>query len=343
MTLDQLAYFLEAARRESVGRAARAVGVSPSAVSTSVRALEEELGCSLFAREKQRVYLTAEGRALMPRAAAILASVAGLRAELAGPERAYEGRYGIACVRVLAAEVVGIPWAELQAAHPRLSVELHTLRSVEIVAKAAAGEIDLGVCLDPAPHPEVVARPLCTTRYTIAVRRGHPLLRVARSALPRALEAYPACMPRSFAGAGAYEAHPGLARLGVRPRVDFAYDAYDVVFPRLRRSDAWALYPPALSEQERRDIAFVSLPDGEIPLVVVAVWPRRRPLNAALSELALAIEKRLARTAREARVDRPAAARPHSDRSPKDPGARDTSRTSPSARDGGTSRRRRSP
>src|SRR5690349_3053642 len=107
MRLDQLAYFIAAARLESVGKAARAVGVSPSAISTSVRALERELGCALFARQKQRIYLTPQGRALMPRASSILASVERLGADLAGADLAYERSYTIACARVLAAGAVG--------------------------------------------------------------------------------------------------------------------------------------------------------------------------------------------------------------------------------------------
>src|SRR5262245_12031098 len=143
MKLDQLSYFVEAARRESIGNAARAIGVSPSAISTSVRALEDELGCRLFARRQQRIYLTAQGRALLPRATAILGSVERLERDLASPELAYEGGYVIACARWLAAKAVGPEWAKLQAARPRLSAEILTLRSSEIVALAAAARIDL--------------------------------------------------------------------------------------------------------------------------------------------------------------------------------------------------------
>src|SRR5262249_46262280 len=156
----------------------------------------------------------------MQRAASVLASVERLRADLADPDLAYEGRYSIACVRVTA-KTVATAWAELHAAYPRLRVEMQTLRSVEIVAKAAAAEIDLGVCLDPAPHPEVETRKLREGCYAVAVRRRHPLRRVARSAIVRTIGTYPACMPRSFAGTGGYEAHAGLERLGIRPRVDF--------------------------------------------------------------------------------------------------------------------------
>ena len=48
MKLDQLTYFLEAARHEHIGKAAKAVAISPSAISHSISALEKELGRPLF-------------------------------------------------------------------------------------------------------------------------------------------------------------------------------------------------------------------------------------------------------------------------------------------------------
>src|SRR5262249_43175961 len=109
----------------------------------------------------------------------------------------------------------------------------------------------------------------------------------------RSLSSFPACMPRAFAGLGGYEAHSALEKLGVRPRVDFVYDSYDAVFHRVRRSDAWALFPAFLSTQPKKGIAFLSLPKGELPLDVVAVWPRRRPLNRALTDYVDALVRRL--------------------------------------------------
>jgi DNA-binding transcriptional LysR family regulator len=306
MKLDQLSYFVEAARFESIGKAARRAKVSPSAISTSVRALERELGCALFVRRNQRIYLTVAGRALVARASAVLAAVDRLPSELANPELAYEGRYTVACARILASEIVADEWALFQAAHPRLAVEIQTLRSVEIVAKAATAEIDLGVCLDPAPHPEVESRRIGTSRYLVAVRRGHPLESVPRSALPGALSEFSACMPRSFTAAGSYDAPAGLERLDVRPRVDFAYDSYDVVFPRLRRSDAWALFP-AFGSTRPKEITLLPLPRGGIPLAVAAVWPRRREMNEALRAFVDALAKRLgSRAARRSALHVPA-------------------------------------
>src|SRR6266542_2355143 len=63
--LPQLQTFLVAARRKSFSAAARELGVSPAAVSQSVRQLEEQLRIVLFTRTTRVVALTDAGRRLL--------------------------------------------------------------------------------------------------------------------------------------------------------------------------------------------------------------------------------------------------------------------------------------
>jgi LysR family glycine cleavage system transcriptional activator len=62
-SLNALQAFEAAARHQSFTRAAAELGVTQTAVSHQVRALEIELGVALFRRSPQRVSLTPEGRA----------------------------------------------------------------------------------------------------------------------------------------------------------------------------------------------------------------------------------------------------------------------------------------
>jgi LysR family transcriptional regulator, glycine cleavage system transcriptional activator len=62
-SMSLLAAFEAAARTESVSTAAEELNLTQSAVSRQIKALEDQLGASLFAREKQRMRLTSAGRA----------------------------------------------------------------------------------------------------------------------------------------------------------------------------------------------------------------------------------------------------------------------------------------
>lgn len=62
--LNKLSLFLDVARAGGVSKAAALVNLTPSAVSQSVRALEESLNTKLFDRVGKSLILTADGKAL---------------------------------------------------------------------------------------------------------------------------------------------------------------------------------------------------------------------------------------------------------------------------------------
>ena len=62
--LDLYRIFCEVAEEESISDAAKSLYISQSAVSQSIRQLEEQLQVRLFSRQPRGVTLTAEGRML---------------------------------------------------------------------------------------------------------------------------------------------------------------------------------------------------------------------------------------------------------------------------------------
>ena len=66
--LDGVETFLSVARYRSFSRAAAALGVTPSAVSQAIRALEARIGAALLARTTRSVGLTEAGERFLSRA-----------------------------------------------------------------------------------------------------------------------------------------------------------------------------------------------------------------------------------------------------------------------------------
>lgn len=62
MEILQLRYFFLSAKNENFSTTAKIFNVPTTAVSSSVRRLEKELGCKLFDRTHNRISLNAKGR-----------------------------------------------------------------------------------------------------------------------------------------------------------------------------------------------------------------------------------------------------------------------------------------
>ena len=66
LPLNALRTFEAVASRLSFTKGAEALNVSPAAVSSQIRTLEERLGEPLFHRQGRNITLTAAGQALLP-------------------------------------------------------------------------------------------------------------------------------------------------------------------------------------------------------------------------------------------------------------------------------------
>ena len=62
MNIDELKYFVEAAREQNLSRAAKTLGITQSTLSHAVRRLETEFGCTLFEKKGKTVQLTGHGK-----------------------------------------------------------------------------------------------------------------------------------------------------------------------------------------------------------------------------------------------------------------------------------------
>lgn len=81
MSLTQIEYFVAVAEEGHVGRASRRLRVSQPPLSRQIRALEQELGVTLFDRTARGMTLRTEGRRFLTRARRVLEELGAARRE----------------------------------------------------------------------------------------------------------------------------------------------------------------------------------------------------------------------------------------------------------------------
>src|SRR3989454_77214 len=106
--LNVLAAFLTVAQERSFTRAAKRLGVSPSALSHAIKRLEEQIGVRLLARTTRSVAPTDAGDQLIARLDPALADIRDALGQLAGLRDRPAGRRRLV-VSPLAATIVRAP------------------------------------------------------------------------------------------------------------------------------------------------------------------------------------------------------------------------------------------
>ena len=176
MTLEQLRIFVAVAERRHVTRAAQALGVTQSAASAAIAALESRYGTRLFNRVGRGIELTETGRRFLPEARIVLDRVAAARSALEDLSERPTGAVAIAASHTIANYWLPRRLASYHAAFPgvALHVEIGNTRQVETAV--VEGAADLGLVEGPTPHPALWREKLDEDRLVLVKAPGQPPL-----------------------------------------------------------------------------------------------------------------------------------------------------------------------
>lgn len=158
MELHHLRSFAAIARHGRLGEAARALRLSPSALSAHLKELESELGQELFVRSATGMAITGAGRALHPRAEAALAAVDSIVAGSA--DAALSGELDVGTIADAAWLRVPQALEILHHRHPGLALRFHQGISGRVQADIAAGRLRAGWSLGAVGDPRLASRVL---------------------------------------------------------------------------------------------------------------------------------------------------------------------------------------
>lgn len=152
--LPDLAAFVRVAELRSFRRAAQALGVSPSALSHTLRNIETKLGVRLLHRTTRSVAPTEAGERLLERLRPALDDIDGALAELKDFRDRPAGRLRINTSRSAARFLIAPRLGAFTKAYPEVRVEIVT---DDALADIVAAGCDAGVRLDEALQPDMVA------------------------------------------------------------------------------------------------------------------------------------------------------------------------------------------
>jgi DNA-binding transcriptional LysR family regulator len=193
--LDGVEAFLSVAQHRSFRRAAAEVGVTPSAMSQAVRALEARVGAALFIRTTRSVGLTEAGERFLSRAKPAFEELVAASEAARELGRRPAGLLRLSVPRAVVPILLEPLIASFCQAYPEIELEI---AASDEMADLAAGGFDAGIRLGQFIAPDMVAVRLTPPFPLVVVGspdylrqrkrpervgdlRGHACLRLRRS------------------------------------------------------------------------------------------------------------------------------------------------------------------
>ena len=295
MKIDQLIYFNETAKLEHIGKASKVLGISTSAISHSIAALEGELGYDLFLKKGKNIVLTDQGRNLLNQSQDLINQFQNLKQNLLGSHQE-KLHFKIAASHLLAHEFVAPTWAKLSVTYPQATVEIMTYRSAEVVKAVINREIDFGICFNPQPHPELEMKEVYKGELLLTLRKSHPLFKVDEKKRLSDLSHYSAVLPKAFQGIDLCMTHPMFEEHGINPKATTLIDSYDVSLELIRKSNCWGLTPDFILKKRSADLKFIKPKKGwDAPFNISVIYLKKRFIPNFFDEFSLELKKQLSK------------------------------------------------
>jgi DNA-binding transcriptional LysR family regulator len=173
MTLEQLRIFAAVAERMHFTRAAEALGLTQSAVSSAISALEERNAVKLFHRVGRRVELTEEGEAFLVEARSVLRAARHAEETLDDFAGLRRGRLSVMASQTTAGYWLPPLLHKFRQIHPGIAVDLAIGNTTQVAASVAAGEAELGFVEGEVDQPLLSSRPVAEDRLVLVVGGEH--------------------------------------------------------------------------------------------------------------------------------------------------------------------------
>ena len=257
LDLPALEVFVAVAEDLSMSSAAARLGMTQSAVSQSVRQLEEQLGVVLFDRARRPLQLTAGAALLLNRSKALLAESAQIRSQMLEANLGIYPQVSIGLVDSFAATCGPTFIKRLIRKTARLAVRtgLTPFQGEQLMAR----EFDIVITTDACEWLEgKIDRCIFSEDFIVLTPKGAAATRYSREGLHELALAMPLIRFNSQSHLGA-QVETLLRRLGVKAAPRLEVDTADTLVAMVAAGLGWAITTPCCLVQGMQHASMVRI------------------------------------------------------------------------------------
>jgi LysR family transcriptional regulator, low CO2-responsive transcriptional regulator len=195
MDFDQLETFLDVARLSSFSRAAEKRFRTQPAISSQIRALEEEVGAKLLDRSGGKVSITQSGKLFQKYAEEMLASRKAMMTAVAETERVPRGEIIVGANEGTCLHILPEVFAEFKKQYPDVAVNIKRSDYAKILESVIDNSVDFGVVSLPVTDNRLTVVLIHRDELVIIAPPHHPLAKLKAATLAEAAK-FPLVVPK---------------------------------------------------------------------------------------------------------------------------------------------------
>lgn len=294
MDFDQLETFLEVARLSSFSRAAERRFRTQPAISSQIRALEEEVGAKLLDRSGGKVAVTGPGKVFQKYAEDVLEQRRVMLVSLAEMHRVPRGELVVSANEGTCLHILPEVFAEFKRQYPSVAVSVKRLEHNKILEAIIENSCDFGVVSMPVPDKRLTVVPIHRDELIVITPPHHPLAGQNKATVAEVVE-YPLLLPKVGRTRDALETLFHERKL--KPRISMELDSSELL-KRFVAADVGIGFIPrshVAEDLQANALAALTLADASIQRELALVFRKDKALSrAALAFIDIAVKLKAA-------------------------------------------------
>ena len=294
MDFDQLETFLEVARLSSFSRAAERRFRTQPAISSQIRALEEEVGAKLLDRSGGKVAVTGPGKVFQKYAEDVLEQRRVMLVALAEMHRVPRGELVVSANEGTCLHILPEVFAEFKRQYPSVAVSVKRLEHNKILEAIIENSCDFGVVSMPVPDKRLTVVPIHRDELIVITPPHHPLAGQNKATVAEVVE-YPLLLPKVGRTRDALEMLFHERKL--KPRISMELDSSELL-KRFVAADVGIGFIPrshVAEDLQANALAALILADASIQRELALVFRKDKALSrAALAFIDIAVKLKAA-------------------------------------------------
>lgn len=290
MDFDQLETFLEVARHSSFSRAAEKRFRTQPAISSQIRALEEEVGAKLFDRSGGKVALTGAGKVFQQYAEQTLEARKTMLVTVAEMERVPRGEIVVGANEGTCLHILPEVFAEFRKLYPEVGVQISRLERAKILESIIDNSVDFGVVSAPVDDRRMTVVTIHRDELVIIAPPSHPLSRLKKAGIAEVAQ-FPLLLPK--VGRTRDNLEDLFHERGLKPKVAMELDSSELLkrFVAAQVGVGFIARSNVIEDVKAGVLAEIPIADASIRRDLALVFRKDKALSrAALAFIEIAVK-----------------------------------------------------
>ena len=284
MQIESLKVFCDLAETESFTKAAQINGVTQSAVSQQISALERTFKSLLIERSKKKFRLTREGQTLYDYSKQIIQSYESLHSKLQELKDIISGTIRVATIYSIGLHDLPPYIKRFMKSYPTVNVHVEYRRANQVYEDVLSNVVDIGLVAYPTKEPKLEIVPLRKEPLTLICHPSHAFAKQKDVKL------------KTLAGQKIIGFEPDiptrkaldkiLKEYGVEVKHVMEFDNVETVKRAVEIDAGIAIIPQGsiAHEVQKQTLASVAIDDGQFFRPLAAIYKKSRVLSPAMKQ-----------------------------------------------------------